>query len=476
MKVKVLHLDPTEYAPKRPGDRVPLVRNPQKSVTTNAKQKEYMRAVAAAKMDRMFAKPFIASLDGHSDSVQVIARSRSLLAPVFSGGADGVLNFWDLPHRKCVESVKDAHTGFIRGIAVSNDNKLVYTCGTDKTIRAWRFDIDKFVRDFHDDEEQVDAEDGEAFSVSHIKTVDWSSGFTSIDHHWFKSSEIATTCAQTVDLWDVFHSNSPIQSYQWGEDGIITAKYNPSETNLLGVTMRDNSVGLFDTRTSSGIQKIYLKNISNSIAWNPRDPFIFALGNDDGNIYQMDMRKIGNTTKTGATGSTPIIRMHTGHVLGVVDVDFNPLGTEICSGGYDKTIRIFSLDKQKSREIYHTKRMQRVLTCKFSGDGRFVLSGSEDTNIRIWKAVANDKLGTIDGREKRAIEYRRSLIDRYAKVDEIGKIVNHRHVPGWIKNQGKRRADHFESRKISEKNKALVYVRDTDMIHPLTRPVRKQEQ
>ena len=36
---------------------------------------------------------------------------------------------------------------------------------------------------------------------------------------------------------------------------------------------------------------------------------------------------------------------------------------------------------------------------KFSGDGRFVLSGSEDTNLRIWKAQANAKLGVVDGRE-----------------------------------------------------------------------------
>jgi len=476
MKVKVLHLDPTEYAPKKAGDRVPLIRNPQKAVTTNAKQKEYMRALAAAKMDRMFAKPFVASLDGHSDSVQVISRSRSLLAPIFSGGADGVLNFWDLPHRQCVESIKDAHTGFIRGIGVSNDNRVVYTCGSDKTIRAWKFDIDKFTRDVNDrdndmleDIPEVDGPSG--FSVSHIKTIDWSSGFSSLDHHWFKSSEIVTTCAQTVDIWDMFHSNSPIQSYQWGEDGIITSKFNPSETNLLAVTMRDNSVGLFDTRTSSGIQKVYLKNISNAIAWNPRDPFIFALANDDGNVYQMDMRKIGK-----AQSATPIVRMHTGHVLGVVDVDFNPRGTEICSGGYDKTIRIFSLDKQKSREIYHTRRMQRILTCKFSGDGRFVLSGSEDTNIRVWKTVANEKLGNIDGREKRAIDYRRSLVERYEKTEEIGKIVNHRHVPNWIKNQGKRRADHFESRKISEKNKSIISGRDTEIVHPLSRPIRRQEQ
>ena len=283
-----------------------------------------------------------------------------------------------------------------------------------------------------------------------------------------------TKCTHTIDVWDMFHSNSPVQSYQWGEEGITNGRFNPSEVNIMAVTMKDNSVGLFDTRSASGIQKIFLKNRSNAVAWNPRDPFIFALANDDGNVYQMDMRRVGKDD--GKSIASPIVRMHTGHVQGVVDVDFNPKGTELVTGGYDKTVRIYDLNHQKSREIYHTKRMQRVLNVKFSGDGRFILSGSEDTNIRIWKANASEKLGLVDGREKRAMDYRRSLGERYSHTEEIGRIKNHRHVPKWIKNEGKRRADRFESRKIAEQNKAIVSKKDGDIVHPLKRAVLKEMQ
>lgn len=41
---------------------------------------------------------------------------------------------------------------------------------------------------------------------------------------------------------------------------------------------------------------------------------------------------------------------------------------------------------------YHTRRMQRIFCVNFSADGRFVLSGSDDTNIRIWKAQASAPL------------------------------------------------------------------------------------
>lgn len=469
MKVKVLHLDPSQYAVKRPGDRVPIVRNPGISSTStpNHRQREYMRALNAAKLDRMFAKPFVAALDGHSDSVEALARSRSLLAPIFSGSADGSINFWDLPGKRRVVSIPKAHKSFVRGLVMSNDNRVLYSVGADSQLRAWKFDPDTFVRSSESlgEDEPEEALQNEEQGLM-AKSIDWSSGFTGVDHHWAKRSEIATSSGQTVDIWDIFMSNSPIQSYQWGEETVLSCRYNPSEVSLLAATMSDNSVGLFDVRASSGIQKVFLKNRSNAVSWNPRDPFIFALANDDGNIYQMDMRKIGV--------KSPIVKMHTGHVQGVVDVEFSPIGTELVSGGYDKTVRIFDLFSQRSREIYHTKRMQRVLSVKFTGDGRFVLSGSEDANIRVWKAVANEKLGSIDKRETRAIEYRNKLKDKFENVEEIGKILHNRRVPKWIKNEGKRRADHFESRKIAHRNKVIAGKEKE--VHALEKPVSKIEQ
>ena len=58
----------------------------------------------------------------------------------------------------------------------------------------------------------------------------------------------------------------------------------------------------------------------------------------------------------------------------------------------------------------------------YTGDSRFVLSGSDDGNVRIWKAHASDKLGIITARERAAIEYRESLKSRWKADTEINKI------------------------------------------------------
>lgn len=47
------------------------------------------------------------------------------------------------------------------------------------------------------------------------------------------------------------------------------------------------------------------------------------------------------------------------------------------------------------REVYHTKRMQHVICIKWSSDNKYILSGSDEMNIRLWKANAAEKLGMV---------------------------------------------------------------------------------
>lgn len=72
-------------------------------------------------------------------------------------------------------------------------------------------------------------------------------------------------------------------------------------------------------------------------------------------------------------------------VSAVMDVDYSPTGREFVAGGYDRSVRIFPYNGGHSREVYHTKRMQRVFATRFSGDATYVFSGSDDMNVRVWK-------------------------------------------------------------------------------------------
>jgi WD repeat and SOF domain-containing protein 1 len=116
-----------------------------------------------------------------------------------------------------------------------------------------------------------------------------------------------------------------------------------------------------------------------------------------------------------------------------MDVAFSPTGREFVSGGYDRMVRIFRTGEGRSREAYHTKRMQRVFTVAFSADAQFVISGSDDTNLRIWKAEASEALGVQAGRQERKKLYLDALKKRFKHMPEIKRMNHEKHLPKSVK-------------------------------------------
>jgi WD repeat and SOF domain-containing protein 1 len=87
--IKVLQHAPSKYAPARSGDPTPVRRDLSAKAQPYAKARERQRALNAAKMERMFSKPFVGALDGHVDGVEGIVKRKGCLRVVASGGWAG---------------------------------------------------------------------------------------------------------------------------------------------------------------------------------------------------------------------------------------------------------------------------------------------------------------------------------------------------------------------------------------------------
>ncbi|KAM0972244.1 hypothetical protein ACFX2J_019829 [Malus domestica] len=99
--------------------------------------------------------------------------------------------------------------------------------------------------------------------------------------------------------------------------------------------------------------------------------------------------------------------------------------------------------------------MQRVFCVKYSCDGSYVISGSDDTNLRLWKSKASEQLGVLLPREQKKHEYHEAVKNRYKHLPEVKRIVRHRHLPKPIYKAGKQIREQNESqRKKHEKRKA----------------------
>jgi len=135
-----------------------------------------------------------------------------------------------------------------------------------------------------------------------------------------------------------------------------------------------------------------------------------------------------------------------------MDVEFSPTGEELVSASYDRTVRLWSRMKGHSRDIYHTKRMQRVFSVKWTPDSKYILSGSDDGNIRLWRANASKREGIKSAKQRTALEYNEALSERYAHMPEIRRIKRHRHIPKVVKKAGEIKGEELKAIKRREEN------------------------
>jgi WD repeat and SOF domain-containing protein 1 len=99
-----------------------------------ARAREYVRAVNATKLERVFAAPFIAQLGrGHEDGVYTFAKDPNSLERFASGSGDGVVKVWDLSDQSEIWRTQ-AHSNIVKSTAWTRDRKLL-TCSADKSVK-----------------------------------------------------------------------------------------------------------------------------------------------------------------------------------------------------------------------------------------------------------------------------------------------------------------------------------------------------
>jgi WD repeat and SOF domain-containing protein 1 len=328
VKIKALSRDKSEFQRQTKQEIVRAPRSLQPELHPFDKPREFQRALNTVKLNRHFAKPFVAALDGHKDGVCYMAKSEAELVTVCSGSTDGEIRRWNLTERATTWSVA-AHTGFVRGIAFAKGGHHFVSASDDKTVKLW----------------SASASSDETEPLSK-----WlgAHAFTHVDHH--DKEHMFATGGPTVQLWDTSRSEA-IQSFSWGADTVTRIRFNPVERSLLACLSNDRSITLYDVSSGSAMQKMTMQTRQNSICWNPMEPFHFTTAAEDHDLYTFDMRKLDHA-----------ICVHKGHVSAVLDVDYSPTGKQFVSGAYDKTLRIWEAAKPKSVQVYLTKRMQLTLT------------------------------------------------------------------------------------------------------------------
>jgi DDB1- and CUL4-associated factor 13 len=400
-------------------------KNPDPKLHPFEKAKEYTRAVKAMKLDKIFAKPFLGALSEHKDGIYSSAVSPKSLVAFVSGAADGEIIVSDLASRRKLWSIY-GHNGFVRGLSIAGDGETFVSCGQDKSIKLWKLAAQESLaastnvlksKRLRAEEESsnVVVDSRNPYSIEPSQTWTGLHAFMYLDHNLYSST--FATSSTVVDVWD-YNRSIPIHTFEWGSETVTTVKWNLAEKTILASTGNDRCVALYDTRMDVPLRKVQMSSVANAVAWNPREPMNFTLASEDTRLYTFDMRSLSKA-----------LMVHKDHVGPVMDVAYSPTGREFVSGSYDKTVRLWRVDAGSSREVYHTKRMQRVFTVKYTNDAKYVISGSDDANIRIWKARASEPLGRLMPRQRAAMDYANALKKRYAHLPEVARIAHQQHIP-----------------------------------------------
>lgn len=426
MKIKVLSRNQGDYKRSTVNDIHKMPTNLDPALHPMEAPREYQRALNSTKLERVFAKPFVGSLDGHQDGVHCLGKHPRRLGWLLSGACDGEVRIWDLASQTCLHSAQ-LHRGFVQGICVTPSGSHYITVGQDKTIRI--AELDNAVEQ---------AQSADKRTVEDPLKILHKNFFTAVDHH--RRQDMFATSGPEVDLWSMARSE-PVNSFSWGADTVTSVRFNPVEVNVLATTADDRNICLYDCRAATPIRKIILAMRTNAICWNPMEAFNFTAANEDHNLYTFDMRKMDRARN-----------VHKDHVSAVMDIDYSPTGKQFVTGAYDKSVRIFDASRGHSEEVYHTKRMQRVFTVRWSADAKYLMSGSDEFNIRLWKANASEHLGTKSARQGAALRYGDSLKERFKHHPEIKRIARHRHLPKEIYTATQTKRDMETSAKRKSEN------------------------
>ncbi|ETO12076.1 WD-40 repeat protein [Reticulomyxa filosa] len=296
-------------------------------------------------------------------------------------------------HNKCVYSID---------YSIFDGKQILCSGSDDKTVRVWDIETTKQMQIFN----------GHTNYVNCVKFSQY--------HYQNNCSMIICSSSddKTIRFWD-FKNDKQLQVLNEHTEGIYGIQFSPFNGNrYLCSGSADNTIHLWDVETFKSLHIFNghtfwiwcvefspLQSNNNNNNNNNKSNSIGVIG---GNGYTICSGSFDKTIRIWDIETTKEIIIFKGHEKVVRSVKYSPYEQNIiCSGSDDKSIRLWDIRSKQQIHMFngHTGYVNSIDYSPFVnnteiGNSNVICSGSYDNTIRFWDIRLNKQLHLIKGNGK----------------------------------------------------------------------------
>lgn len=349
----------------------------------------------------------VAECRGHSAKVLSLAfdsKGRRLL----SGSHDGTVRQWDPATGRPIAPAYDRHTGEVFAVAYSPDEKRVASTGQDRTVRIWSASELTDLRLFHGHTGPVF---GIAFDMDGRRLWTTSTRGAIFDGD---GTTRAWECPEE-DRWPVLAGHT---SY------IYPVAFSP-DGRWIASGSWDHTVRLWDARSGECFASLKHPGIVAAMQFGADGRYLYTAGDFIGSYRVWDLdsgREAGRGSWSESVQGRYIAisprgdrialgRNPSTHMVTVIDARTHAILGERPGYplGYSSDGKILAITQWDGQDIelldaetlHEVGRLQGhcgMVNClKFTSDGRFAVSGSQDRKLRLWDITKRTCIRVFDG-------------------------------------------------------------------------------
>ena len=281
---------------------------------------------------------------------------------IASAGSDKTIKIWDICDGRCLKTIT-GHTNQIWSLSYHPDGRRIATGSDDQTVRIW------------------DINDGKCLEIiqgytNSIKSVQFTpNGKKLVSAH--------QDC--TVKIWDVF-SHQHLCTLKGHDSPVLSVGLHP-DGKLIASGSEDGTIKIWDIDKNKCLYSLseHAADIW-GISFSPDGQF-FASGSYDKTIkiWRLDQKICIHTLK--------------GYDDKIGAVTFNP-GSSLLATAGESAVEIWDVASGKCVYILEEKEHKgRVKSVAFSPDGKLLVSGSTDKNIKIWDLSKRQLIRNLTGHD-----------------------------------------------------------------------------